>query len=223
MTIRAAPQGPAVLHRREVGFRIAHRDLSEVGDIHARDEDCHGLAELSLGGESVDVYRLQTDDFDEPETLEVFYNDGRGGTLREIVFVDPIYADRRPRICVSIDGIQAMHKTISTLTRKVDNLVDTLQRCRGAYYKELSMLREQLYQQALAYRDGRGVQSQAATLFDPSAYISQTESEVEMQVSAVPRFRRRNPQGARTRFWLGGLVDLTRELAEVCLHRRRDS
>lgn len=41
-----------------------------------------------------------------------------------------------------------MHKTISTLTRKVDNLVNTLARCRGAYYKELCMLKEQLYQQA---------------------------------------------------------------------------
>eukprot|EP00434_Breviolum_minutum_P029317 symbB.v1.2.025930.t2/scaffold2553.1/size78617/4 len=129
-----------------------------------------------------DVYRLQTDDFDEPETLEVYYNDGKGGTLREIVFVDPIYADRRPRICVSIDGIQAMHKTISTLTRKVDNLVDTLQKCRGAYYKELSMLREQIYQQNLALRHGGFPQQMSATLYDPSAYISQTESEVDMEV-----------------------------------------
>eukprot|EP00435_Cladocopium_sp_Y103_P013611 s3149_g3.t1 len=131
----------------------------------------------------MDVYRLQTSDFDEPETLEVFYNDGKGGTLREIVFVDPIYADRRPRICVSIDGIQAMHKTISTLTRKVDNLVETLQRCRGAYYKELSMLREQIYQQALVLRDGCPAQTGvAATLYDPSAFISQTESEVDLEV-----------------------------------------
>ena len=133
-------------------------------------------------GELQDVYRLQTDDFDEPETLEVYYNDGKGGTLREIVFVDPIYADRRPRICVSIDGIQAMHKTISTLTRKVDNLVDTLQKCRGAYYKELSMLREQIYQQNLALRHGGFPQQMSATLYDPSAYISQTESEVDMEV-----------------------------------------
>lgn len=133
-------------------------------------------------GELQDVYRLQTDDFDEPETLEVYYNDGKGGTLREIVFVDPIYADRRPRICVSIDGIQAMHKTISTLTRKVDNLVDTLQKCRGAYYKELSMLREQIYQQNLALRHGGLPQQMSATLYDPSAYISQTESEVDMEV-----------------------------------------
>lgn len=133
-------------------------------------------------GELQDVYRLQTDDFDEPETLEVYYNDGKGGTLREIVFVDPIYADRRPRICVSIDGIQAMHKTISTLTRKVDNLVDTLQKCRGAYYKELSMLREQIYRQNLALRHGGLPKEMSATLYDPSAYISQTESEVDMEV-----------------------------------------
>lgn len=145
-------------------------------------KDITAPADLN-SGELQDVYRLQTSDFDEPETLEVFYNDGKGGTLREIVFVDPIYADRRPRICVSIDGIQAMHKTISTLTRKVDNLVETLQRCRGAYYKELSMLREQLYQQALVLRDGGPAQTGvAATLYDPSAFISQTASEVDLEV-----------------------------------------
>ena len=30
-----------------------------------------------------------------------------GSNCCQIVFIDPIYAERRPRICVSIDGIQA--------------------------------------------------------------------------------------------------------------------
>jgi DNA-binding transcriptional MerR regulator len=92
------------------------------------------------GGELEDIYKAQLNDFTAPATLEVSY-EGPHGIQREIVFVDPIYADKRPRICVSVDGIQAMHNAISVLSRKVDNLVTTLRNCRTAYYKQLQALR----------------------------------------------------------------------------------
>jgi len=160
-------------------------ETAEARHLACLDEDA--LKDITApanlnSGELQDIYRLQTDDFDEPEALEVFYDDGKGGTVREIVFIDPIYAERRPRICVSIDGIQAMHNTISCLTRKVDNLVATLAKCRSAYYKELTTLKEQLYQQALARKDGRKHSIDATVLFDPSAFQSQTSQEVEMEV-----------------------------------------
>eukprot|EP00972_Heterocapsa_arctica_P102324 15076929-Heterocapsa_arctica.AAC.1 len=65
------------------------------------------------GGELEDIYRHCREDFDEPQPLEVEYADGRGGRVCEMVFVDPVHAESRPRICVSAQGIQAMHNVIS--------------------------------------------------------------------------------------------------------------
>eukprot|EP00931_Biecheleriopsis_adriatica_P011835 TRINITY_DN11291_c0_g1_i1.p1 TRINITY_DN11291_c0_g1~~TRINITY_DN11291_c0_g1_i1.p1 ORF type:complete len:2953 (+),score=642.70 TRINITY_DN11291_c0_g1_i1:144-9002(+) len=135
------------------------------------------------GGALQDVYKLHTDDFDDPETLEVSYDDGKGGIVNEVVFVDPIFADRRPRICVSIDGIQAMHATISTLTRKVDNLVLSLSQCRTNYYKEITNLKSQLNQQALASAQGRDFKIRDTTLFDPSHFgDGSVKEEIDKQV-----------------------------------------
>ncbi|CAE6909244.1 RECQL4 [Symbiodinium natans] len=172
---------------KEALDRTTHQmSMASTCDGNSQSEMTTTMTSLWIGTRSLirtrDVYRLQTDDFDEPEALEVFYDDGKGSTVREIVFIDPIYAERRPRICVSIDGIQAMHNTISCLTRKVDNLVATLSKCRSAYYKELTTLKEQLYQQAIARKDGRKHSIDATVLFDPSAFQSQTSQEVEMEV-----------------------------------------
>jgi len=138
-------------------------------------------------GELEDVYKLQISDFDDPETLEVTYDDGQGRRVKEIVFVDPVFADRRPRICVSVEGIQAMHAAISTLTRKVDNLILTLTSCRSAYYKDLTSLKEQLTQQALAAEAGKQYSVTATTMFDPKAFNSLLTEELDQKVMEKTR------------------------------------
>eukprot|EP00930_Biecheleria_cincta_P072774 TRINITY_DN6011_c1_g1_i1.p1 TRINITY_DN6011_c1_g1~~TRINITY_DN6011_c1_g1_i1.p1 ORF type:complete len:2484 (+),score=651.35 TRINITY_DN6011_c1_g1_i1:91-7452(+) len=129
-----------------------------------------------------DIYQLNTTDFDDPETLEVTYEDGKGGWTSEIVFVDPIFADKRPRICVSVEGIQAMHAAISVLIRKVDNLVTTQKNARTAYLKELTGLRENLQQQTAAADAGKRYSAPSTQLYDPSTFNQLLKEEQEEAV-----------------------------------------
>ena len=45
-----------------------------------------------------------------------------GGEVEEKLWVDPVCIESRPRIVTSVDGVKAMHMSISVLTRKADNL-----------------------------------------------------------------------------------------------------
>ncbi|CAK0807424.1 unnamed protein product, partial [Prorocentrum cordatum] len=87
-------------------------------------------------GKLQDVYEARVDELERPLMLEVSYADGCGGAVKEVLFVDPVDAEARPRVCVSVSGVKAMHNAISVLSRKVDSLVHSLQACRSAYYKE---------------------------------------------------------------------------------------
>eukprot|EP00429_Kryptoperidinium_foliaceum_P012301 CAMPEP_0176041152 /NCGR_PEP_ID=MMETSP0120_2-20121206/20410_1 /TAXON_ID=160619 /ORGANISM="Kryptoperidinium foliaceum, Strain CCMP 1326" /LENGTH=746 /DNA_ID=CAMNT_0017374553 /DNA_START=34 /DNA_END=2270 /DNA_ORIENTATION=- len=175
------------------------------------------------GGGLEDVYKMRVDDFEEPQTLEVEYSDGRGGRLREIVFVDPVFADRRPRICVSVDGIQAMHNAISVLSRKVDNLVLTLKGCRSAYYKELASLKEQLYRQSLANRMGREYTVRDTSMFDAGQFETRSAQELERQVQEATielEERLRNSQEEVKRLEKRVLI-LERESGRAALEPKR--
>eukprot|EP00930_Biecheleria_cincta_P021560 TRINITY_DN15949_c0_g1_i1.p1 TRINITY_DN15949_c0_g1~~TRINITY_DN15949_c0_g1_i1.p1 ORF type:complete len:941 (-),score=186.80 TRINITY_DN15949_c0_g1_i1:48-2870(-) len=93
-------------------------------------------------GNVLDIYQKREDDFDSVAALEIKYQASNGEEVKETVFVDnaglPI---KHPRVCVSVTAIHAMHRAISVLTRKVDNLSLTLKSCREHYYKELFSLR----------------------------------------------------------------------------------
>ncbi|CAE8706933.1 unnamed protein product, partial [Polarella glacialis] len=92
-------------------------------------------------GQLQDIYQQREDDFEEPTPLEVWYTQN-GVPNREILFVDGLYAEERPRVCVSLRAVHAMHRAIAVLTRKLDNTHAVLRTCRTHYYKELMHLRE---------------------------------------------------------------------------------
>ncbi|KAF4677318.1 hypothetical protein FOL47_002246 [Perkinsus chesapeaki] len=95
-------------------------------------------------GALTNVFAKRADDFEDPILLEISYDDPTtfGGRMNEIVFVDPLHDSYRPRMLVSLECVKAMHRAISILTRKVDNLLKTLSVCRTDYLKELTHLRE---------------------------------------------------------------------------------
>ncbi|CAK8994841.1 unnamed protein product [Durusdinium trenchii] len=97
---------------------------------------------LLNGGNLVDVFQHREDDFEAVETIEVFYTTSAGEKVHELVFAEN--AERTvtgPRILVSANRVNTMHRAISVLSRKVDNLTTTLRVCREHYYKELFSLR----------------------------------------------------------------------------------
>jgi len=95
------------------------------------------------GGNLVDIFQNREDDFDAVETLEVSYTVASGEQVQELVFAEN--SSKRnftgPRILVSASRVNTMHRAISVLSRKVDNLTATLRICREHYYKELFSLR----------------------------------------------------------------------------------
>jgi len=95
------------------------------------------------GGNLVDIFQNREDDFDAAETVEVSYTVASGEQVQELVFAES--SSKRtftgPRILVSASRVNTMHRAISVLSRKVDNLTATLRICREHYYKELFSLR----------------------------------------------------------------------------------
>eukprot|EP00929_Paragymnodinium_shiwhaense_P061241 TRINITY_DN3057_c0_g1_i1.p1 TRINITY_DN3057_c0_g1~~TRINITY_DN3057_c0_g1_i1.p1 ORF type:complete len:3657 (-),score=1085.17 TRINITY_DN3057_c0_g1_i1:136-11106(-) len=135
------------------------------------------------GGHLEDVYTHQATCFDNPEMLEISYVDARGNRIQEVVFLDPIYPEKKPRMCVSVDGVHAMHKTISVLSRKVDNLVNTLKSCRTAFLRQLVAQKEQIHQlQCGAGNDKFASTAKLAentsTFFEPTKFEESVSQEL---------------------------------------------
>jgi len=131
---------PGVPRNRRLGraVKVPDEDLAFVTD-EALEEI---LAPEALNsGNVIDIYQNREEDFLATSTLEVTYRDASGEEVSETLFVDNLYPQHLPRICVSVQAVQAMHKAIAVLTRKVDNLSMTLRSCREHYYKELFFLR----------------------------------------------------------------------------------
>ena len=59
---------------------------------------------------------------------------------KELVFVEPLYQDRLPRMLVSVEAVQAMHFAVGVLTRKCDNSFRQLRANRESFFKELRAL-----------------------------------------------------------------------------------
>lgn len=94
------------------------------------------------GGNLVDIFQNREDDFDAVETMEVSYTSTSGEKVQELVFAENSKQTfSGPRILVSASRVNTMHRAISVLSRKVDNLTTTLRVCREHYYKELFSLR----------------------------------------------------------------------------------
>lgn len=94
------------------------------------------------GGNLVDIFQNREDDFEAVETMEVSYTSSSGEKVQELVFAENSKQTfSGPRILVSASRVNTMHRAISVLSRKVDNLTTTLRVCREHYYKELFSLR----------------------------------------------------------------------------------
>lgn len=95
------------------------------------------------GGNLVDIFQNREDDFEAVETMEVSYTSSSGEKVQELVFAENSKQKTfsGPRILVSASRVNTMHRAISVLSRKVDNLTTTLRVCREHYYKELFSLR----------------------------------------------------------------------------------
>lgn len=141
-------------------------------------------APVSLNkGDLEDLYKIRIQELEEAVTLEVKHPDGRP----EIVYEDPVYRGKHPRMLVSVDGVHAMHNAIAVLSRKVDNLVLTLEACRTAYYKELVQLREQLQEQALANAQGREYQVRNTMLFEIRQFDIRSKDEMERKLQDITK------------------------------------
>eukprot|EP00971_Amphidinium_carterae_P244360 4852085-Amphidinium_carterae.1 len=123
------------------------------------------------GGSVVDIYQFREDDFKPRSLLEISYTNQHNETVQEVVYVDSLMPMHRPRVCISLAAVKAMHRGISVLTRKVDNLTLTLKSCREHYYKELFHLRH-----------GRlPTEEHEAYWFNPKAYEDNVTKELVAQ------------------------------------------
>eukprot|EP00929_Paragymnodinium_shiwhaense_P032709 TRINITY_DN18099_c0_g2_i1.p1 TRINITY_DN18099_c0_g2~~TRINITY_DN18099_c0_g2_i1.p1 ORF type:complete len:1452 (+),score=354.94 TRINITY_DN18099_c0_g2_i1:167-4522(+) len=151
-----------VVPQQELGF-ITNETLHEVL-----------VPEALNSGNVVDIYQMREDDFLEPQAVEVTYKDASGRPVSEVVFTDQLLPGNKPRLVVSVDSVAAMHRAISVLTRKVDNLTVTLKSCREHYYKELIFLRH-----------GRAPEDNEVRWFLPSSYQDNfTRANVERALAA---------------------------------------
>ncbi|CAE8665761.1 unnamed protein product, partial [Polarella glacialis] len=123
--------GPAIeLPREELAF-VTQEALSQVL-----------LPQELNGGNVVDIFQVREDDFaTDIKPLQVTYRTPHGDEVSETIFVDGLSSWKSPKVCVAVENVHAMHRTISVLARKVDNLGATLKSCREHYYKELFYLR----------------------------------------------------------------------------------
>jgi len=126
---------------RRLGKRVT---LPDKNVAYVTDEVLAQIVEPAKlnSGNVVDIFQKREEDFNEVKALEVSYQASNGQAVREIMYVDNLgLPTQQPRICVAVDHVHAMHRAISVLTRKVDNLSLTLKCCREHYYKELFSLR----------------------------------------------------------------------------------
>ncbi|CAJ1400480.1 unnamed protein product [Effrenium voratum] len=132
--IQDVVQAPGIPREKRIGRRV------EEEFCFVSDETLSQALQPALlnGGNLVDVFQKREDDFEAVEPLEVWYATPNG-EVRELVFVDSTKTG--PRILVAASRVNNMHRAISVLARKVDNLTTTLRVCRSHYYKELFSLR----------------------------------------------------------------------------------
>eukprot|EP00929_Paragymnodinium_shiwhaense_P046091 TRINITY_DN23487_c0_g1_i1.p1 TRINITY_DN23487_c0_g1~~TRINITY_DN23487_c0_g1_i1.p1 ORF type:complete len:2044 (+),score=603.98 TRINITY_DN23487_c0_g1_i1:167-6298(+) len=137
--------------------------------------DPHNLNDAGLQ----DIYNQREDDFEEPEVCEMWYVAKNGKTTSETMFVDTLYDEERPRICVSVKAVHAMHRAIAVLTRKLDNTLITLRSCRKGYHEELTHLRDLLSRQdrGLGFTKSGRVEPHDAFMFNPAAYQDEVTLE----------------------------------------------
>eukprot|EP00930_Biecheleria_cincta_P034024 TRINITY_DN23553_c0_g1_i1.p1 TRINITY_DN23553_c0_g1~~TRINITY_DN23553_c0_g1_i1.p1 ORF type:complete len:1416 (+),score=259.34 TRINITY_DN23553_c0_g1_i1:225-4472(+) len=138
-----------------------------------------------------DIYQQRDDDFEQPQTLEVSYQQN-GMQQQEIVFVDGLYADERPRICVSLRSVHAMHRAIAVLSRKLDNMHQVLRTCRSHYYKELVHLRHLIGQNSYSglpedhaayfFQDGKYQDEMTLSMWKEQ--LDKITGELESQIQA---------------------------------------
>lgn len=123
----------------------------------------------------------------EPQLLEISYSREDGSSNSEVVYEDFHERDSNPRLLVALHSVTALKQLCEHEHARCDKVIETLSKCRAAYYKELRFLRDQLY---LAYQTDEEALARKSLLtpddfevywFEPPRYIDPETKDFLLQ------------------------------------------